>query len=103
MEPSEGQLAAVEVVVEVPETVVVVNWHGCQFTAVLEVVPPVTVAVSVVDCPTMIMLPTDEFTVTVTVFVAFFFPPQPAASEAAIIPAAIYVKIVRTLIQPPPK
>jgi hypothetical protein len=44
---SVGQFAAVEVVVVVPETVVVVNWQASQFTMTL--VAPFTVAVSVVD------------------------------------------------------
>jgi hypothetical protein len=89
--------------------VVVVNWHGCQLTVVSEVVPPVTVAVSVVDCPTIMIAapveicPTEELTVTVTVFVVLLLPPQPAVSEAAIIMAAMELKIVRNLIQPPPK
>jgi hypothetical protein len=49
------------------------------------------------------VLPTEEVTVTVTAFVVLLLPPQPAASEAAIIPAAMQLKIVRNLIQPPPK
>jgi hypothetical protein len=97
-----GQAAAVEVVVVVPETVVVVNWQGCQFTARFVVVPPVTVALRVVDCPTIILVPIEDVTVTVTVLVEPP-PPQPAASQAAIIAAVMYVKIIRNLIQLPPK
>jgi hypothetical protein len=85
-EPSVGQAAGVEVVVVVPETVVVVNWQGCQFTAIFVVVPPVTWAFSVVDWPTIMLLPMEDVTVTVTVFVEPP-PPQPAASQAAIIAA----------------
>jgi hypothetical protein len=85
-EPSVGQAAGVEVVVVVPETVVVVNWQGCQFTAIFEVVPPVTWAFNVVDWPTIMLLPMVDVTVTVTVLVEPP-PPQPAASQAAIIAA----------------
>ena len=46
-EPSVGQAAAVEVVVVVPETVVVVNWQGCQLTMLL--VEPETVAALISD------------------------------------------------------
>jgi hypothetical protein len=87
----------------VPETVVVVNWQGCQLTAILVVVPPVTDAVRVVDWPTMMVVPTDETIETVTAFVAFLLPPQPAPSAAAAITAIMDVKIVRNFIQPPPK
>jgi hypothetical protein len=90
------------VVVVVPETVVVVNWQGCQLTAVLVVVPPVTVAVSVVDCPTIMMLPTDDVTLTVTALVALLLP-QPAARDAATMAAATHVRIVRNFIPLPPK
>jgi hypothetical protein len=55
---------------------------------VLEVVPPVTVAVSVVDCPTIIVVPTDDPTETVTVFVAFLLPPQPPSQIPAIAAAS---------------
>jgi hypothetical protein len=51
----------------------------------------------------MMLFPRVEETETVTAFVVLLLPPQPAAREAATIPAAIYVKIVRNLIQPPPK
>jgi hypothetical protein len=96
-------LAGVDVVEVVPETVVVVNWHGCQFTAVLVVVPPVTVAVRVVDCPTMIVVPTEDVTETVTAFVLLLLLPQPAARHAAAIAEATHVRIVRNFIPLPPK
>ncbi len=69
---------------------------------VLVVVPPVTNAVRVVDCPTIILPTTDEVTVTVTVFTALLLP-QPAARHAAAIAAAMQFKSVRTFILPPPK
>jgi hypothetical protein len=72
-----GQVAGVEVVVVVPETVVVVNWHGCQLTLVL--VAPVTVAVSVVDCPTSRVVPADELTVTTMVLVLLL--PHPLSEK----------------------
>jgi hypothetical protein len=69
----------------------------------LVVVPPVTVAVRVVDWPTIITVPTDEPTLTVTALAALLPPPQPAAKPAAIIAAAVPAKIVRNFILPPPK
>src|ERR1700720_2190761 len=81
-EPSVGQAAGVEVVGVVPETVVVVNWQGSQFTAMLLVVPPVTEAVRVVDWPTIMLVPREEATATVTVFAALLLP-QPAARHTA--------------------
>src|ERR1700687_1018999 len=74
--PSVGQVAGVEIVGVVPETVVVVNWQGCQLTLVFVVVPPTTTAVRVADCPTIMTVPTDEVTVTVTAFVALLLLPQ---------------------------
>jgi hypothetical protein len=65
-----------------------VNWQGCQLTAVLVVVPPVTVAVRFVAWPRIIELPTDEVMVTVTVFVALLLP-QPPANHAPAIAAAM--------------
>jgi hypothetical protein len=50
----------------------------------LEVVPPVTVALRVVDWPMMIVLPTDDCTDTVTAFTALPLPPQPANQRQAI-------------------
>jgi len=81
----------------VPETVVVVNWQGCQLTAVFVVVPPVTVALRVVDWPTIIVLPTEEVTVTVTAFTALLLP-QPAARHAAAITAAMQFEMVANFI-----
>jgi hypothetical protein len=69
---------------------------------VLVVVPPVTNAVRVVDCPTIILVPTDEITATVTVFTALLLP-QPAVRLAAAIAAATQFKSVRNFILPPPK
>jgi len=51
---------------------------------VLEVVPPTTVAVRVVDWPTIIVVPTDDCTETVTVFAVLLPPPQPVSQRPAI-------------------
>src|SRR5260370_35238223 len=57
----------------------------------------------VVDWPRIIDVPTEEVTVTVTVFAPLPLLPQPAAKHAAAITAAMLVKIVRNFIPPPPK
>ena len=107
--PSVGQAAAVEVVGVLPETVVVVNWQGCQLTAVLVVVPPVTVAVRVVDWPRIIdgAGPREEVTVTTTVFAPLPLLPQPAASKidptaAAVATIAFDARKVKPSPCPPP-
>ena len=64
--------------------------------------PPVTLAVRVVDWPRIIEVPTEELTLTVTVL-ALLPLPQPAAKHAAAITAAMQLKIVRNFIPPPPK
>jgi hypothetical protein len=51
---------------------------------VLEVVPPVTVAVRVVDWPMIMVLPTDDITLTLTALVALLLPPQPANQRQGI-------------------
>jgi hypothetical protein len=101
--PSEGQFAAVEVVLVVPDTVVVVNWHGCQFTAVFVVVPPVTVAVRVVDCPIIMVavpvpvVPTEELIATVTWLVALLLPPPHPVSERLAIAMVSAIPLRRLL------
>jgi hypothetical protein len=86
-----------EVVEVVPETVVVVNWQGCQFTIVL--VAPVTVAVSVVDWPKMIEAPTDEVTETETVFALLL--PQPSSHrQAKVMATATQLQVPLDLITP---
>jgi hypothetical protein len=100
-DPSLGQVAGVEVVMVVPETVVVVNWQGCQLTARLVVVPPVTVAVRVVAWPTIMLVPMEEVTETVTALAELLLP-QPAARHPAANAASTQVQIVRNFIQPPP-
>src|ERR1700676_3088844 len=84
--PSVGQVAGLEVVVVVPETVVVVNWQACQFTMVLVPVPPVTVAVRVVDSPRIMVAATEELNVTVTTL-ALLLLPQPASHKQAMVTA----------------
>jgi len=79
-EPSDGHAAAADVVGVVPETVVVVYWHGCQFTLVL--LAPLTVATKVVDCPRIRTEPTEEVTETVTTL-ALLLPPQPVNADVA--------------------
>jgi hypothetical protein len=82
-EPSLGQFIGFLVVVVVPFVLVVVMVYlhgtpagspGCQFTFVL--VAPVTVAVSVVDWPTIRVLPTDEVMLTL-ITLAVLLLPQP--------------------------
>jgi hypothetical protein len=59
---------------------------------VFVVVPPTTVAVRVVDCPTMITTvpppPKEEVTLTVTAFVALLLLPQPPSQRPAIATAS---------------
>jgi hypothetical protein len=56
----------------------------------------------VVDWPTIIVVPTEEVTVTVTVFTAPL-PPQPAARHAAAITPATHFRIFANFILLPPK
>jgi hypothetical protein len=93
-EPSVGQFFLAEVVVVVPlvAVVVVVYWHGtpvgrpgCQFTFVF--VAPVTVAVSVVDWPTIRVFPTDEVMLTL-ITLAVLLLPQPLNQTRHIAAAA---------------
>jgi hypothetical protein len=71
---SDGQFVAVEVVCLPAESVVVVvYWHpGVQLTFVL--VAPLTVAVRVVDEPTMMTVPAEEVTETLTTFAVLLLP-----------------------------
>jgi hypothetical protein len=97
-EPSDGQAVGTDVVGVVPETVVVVYWHGCQFTLVL--VAPLTVATKVVDWPRMRTEPTEEVTETVTTL-ALLLPPHPATQkENNVAASAIPLALLRNLIPP---
>src|SRR4029077_9391318 len=97
-EPSVGQAAGGVVVGVVPETVVVVNWQGCQLTMVL--VAPLTTAASVVDWPRMRTPPTEEVTATVTTF-ALLPPPQPPSQKEKSVAASVMpLAKLRNFIRP---
>src|SRR3954451_10894168 len=98
-DPSVGHAAAGAVVGVVPETVVVVYWHGCQFTLVL--VAPLTLATRVVDCPKIRTEPTDEDTETVTTLALLLPPPQATRqNENNVAASAIPPASLRNLIPP---
>jgi hypothetical protein len=98
-EPSVGQLVGEDVFEVVPVTVVVVYWQGWFGQLTLVFVAPVTVAVMVVDCPRMMVFPTEEESVTVTTLAVELLPhPFNEKSPMAASPRPRKLDNLRTLI-----